>query len=42
MWNWGSEQQVTFEKAKILIKQIKVLGIFQTGLPFELLDVSVT
>ena len=36
----GSEQQATFEKAKVLMKQIKALGISQAGLPFDL-DVSV-
>ena len=41
MWRWRSEQQAAFGKAKILVKQIKALGISQAGLPFEL-DVSVT
>lgn len=40
LWDWGSEQQTAFEKAKILVKQVIVLGISQAGLPFEL-DVSV-
>ena len=40
-WDWGLEQQAAFQMAKILVKQIKVLGISQAGLPFEL-DVSVT
>ena len=40
MGGWGSEQQATFEKAKVLMKQIKALGISQAGLPFDL-DVSV-
>ena len=31
----------TFEKVKVLGRQIKALGISQAGLPFEL-DVSVT
>lgn len=35
------EQEDPFEKAKILVKQISALGIFQAGLPFKL-DVSVT
>lgn len=35
-WNWGSEQQAGFEKAKILAKPIKGLGISQIGLTFEL------
>lgn len=35
----GSEQQAAFEPTKIPVKQIKALGIFQAGLPFEL-DVS--
>ena len=40
---WGLEQQAAFEKAKILVKQMKALGISQAGLPFEFeLDVSVT
>lgn len=38
---WGSEQQATFEKAKLLVKQIKALGASQARLPFEL-DGSVT
>lgn len=37
--DWRSEQQATFEKVKILVKQIKGLSISQTQLPFEL-DVS--
>lgn len=41
MWDWGSEQQATFAKAKILVKQIKALDISHAGLPFDL-DVSVT
>lgn len=41
IWNWGSEHQVTFEKAKILVKQIKALGLSQAGLPFEL-DMAAT
>lgn len=41
MWDLGSEQQASFEKTKILAKQIKALGISQTGLPFAL-AVSVT
>lgn len=41
MWDWGSEQQDTLEMAKISAKQIKALGIFHAGLPFDL-DVSVT
>ena len=41
IWDWGSEQQATFEKARILMRQIKALGIPQTGIPFEL-DVSRT
>ena len=40
MWNWGSEQQAAFEKVNIQLKQIKVVGVSQAGLPFEL-DVSV-
>ena len=37
----GSKQQAAdFEKAEMLVNQIKALGIFQAGLPFEL-DVSV-
>ena len=32
----GSEQQAAFEKAKILVKQIKALGISKAGLQFEL------
>lgn len=38
---WGSEQQATSEKIRILVKQSKTLGISQTELPFAL-DVSVT
>lgn len=34
-------QQVTFEKTKILVKQVKVLGIPHTWQSFEL-DVSLT
>ena len=34
VWDWGSEQQATFEKAQILVKQIKALGISQVGLVF--------
>lgn len=41
MWDWGSEQQATFEKVKIPVKQMKALSISQAGLPFGL-DVSVT
>ena len=41
MWDWGCEQQAASEKAKILVKQVIVLGISQAGLPFKL-DVSVT
>lgn len=41
IWDWGSEQQATFEKARILMRPTKALGISLTGLPFEL-DVSVT
>ena len=41
MWDQGLEQQATFEKTKIVRKQIKALGISQAGLLFEL-DVSVT
>lgn len=41
MLDWGSEQQISFEKTKILVKQMKALGITQAGLPFEL-AVSVT
>lgn len=36
MWDWGSEQQVTLEKTKILVKQIKAPGISPAGLPFRL------
>lgn len=36
----GKREQTAFEKAKILVKQVIVLGISQAGLPFEL-DVSV-
>ena len=36
MWDWGSEQQDTFEKADMLVKQIKALGICQAGILFEL------
>lgn len=36
-----SEEQATFEKAKILMMQIKALGTSQAGLSFEL-DVFVT
>lgn len=35
-WSWGLEKQAAFEKAKILVKQIKALGFFQAGLSFEL------
>ena len=31
VWDWGSEHQATFQKAKILVKQTKVLGISQAG-----------
>lgn len=41
IWGWGSEQQATFEKARIVMRLMKALGISRTGLPFEL-DVSVT
>ena len=41
MWNWGSEQQAAFEKAKILVKQVTVLGISPAGLLSES-DVSAT
>lgn len=41
MWNWGSEQQAAFEKAKILVKQVMVLGLSPAGLLSEL-DASVT
>lgn len=37
--DWGSELQATFEKEKILVKQIEVLSMFQTMLCFKL-DVS--
>lgn len=37
--DWGSEWQATFEKAKILVKQIEALSMFQTMLWFKL-DVS--
>lgn len=37
--DWGSERQATFEKAKILVKQIEALSMFQTMLCFKL-DVS--
>lgn len=40
-WDWGSEQQAGFKKAKILAKQINVLGISQVGVTFEL-NMSVT
>lgn len=36
--DWWSEQQATFEKTKILVKQIKALGTSQAGLPSELDD----
>ena len=36
VWDWGSEQLVTSEKMKILVKQIKSLGISWAGLPSEL------
>ena len=36
MWEWGSQHQAAFEKAKILVKQIKALAISPAGLPFEL------
>lgn len=41
MCNWGSGKQATFKKAKILVKQIKALGISQWGYHFEL-DVPLT
>lgn len=41
LWDWGSEQQATFEKAKVLVKQTEALGISHEELPFEL-DASVT
>ena len=41
MCDWESEQQASFEQAKILEKQIKALGISQARLPFEI-DVFVT
>ena len=41
VWDWEWEQQSTFEKTKILVKQIKALGISDAELPFEL-DVSAT
>lgn len=41
VWDWDSEQQEAFEKAKLLMKQVKALGISQAWLPFEL-DVPVT
>lgn len=40
MWDWGSQQQATIEKAKLLMKQIKALDISQTRLSFKL-DVSI-
>lgn len=36
MWDWGSEQKAAFEKAKILVKQVKALDLSHTELPFEL------
>lgn len=36
MWDWESEQQATFEKAKTLVKHNKALRFSQAGLPFEL------
>lgn len=33
----GSEEQATFKKAKMLLRQIKSPGISHTGLPFELI-----
>ena len=39
VWDWEWEQQSTFEKTKILVKQTKALGISDAELPFEL-DVS--
>ena len=41
VWDWGSEQQAAFGKAKMLTKQTKALGIDQAGLSFEL-NVSMT
>lgn len=41
MWDWGSQQQAVFKKAKLLMKQFEALGVSQTGLPFKL-EVSVT
>lgn len=37
----GIRAEATFEKVKVLVKQIKALGIFLAVLPFEL-DVSMT
>ena len=31
MWDWGSEKQAIFEKAKILVKQMKGLDISQVS-----------
>lgn len=41
VWDWGTEQQAAFEKAKVLVEQIKALGIAQVELPSEL-DILVT
>lgn len=41
VWDQGTEQQAASEKAKVLVKQIKALGIAQVELPSEL-DILVT
>ena len=35
IWDWRLEQQVMFEKARILMTQMKALGISHRELPFE-------
>lgn len=41
MWDWGPEQQVTFEKKNVIATPISSLGTSRVGPPFEL-DGSVT
>lgn len=41
VWDWGSDERAASEKAKMLVKQMKVPGISGAGLSSEL-DVSGT
>lgn len=38
--DWGSEQQATVEKAKMLVKQTKALGVSRAGLPLGCMCVT--